>query len=152
MHCPALPRPVLPCPALHCTALRCAARGGAGRGGYCPTHYALHCTALHCTARGRAGRVLPYCTALHCTARGGGGAGLVLFQLALEEVHPKDLQVDVAHRHVTVAGVVLPTKQSGKCFRVGIFLDFAGSSTRTSHGAYVQMGGRNRIDPHREYN
>ena len=41
-------------------------------------------------------------------------------------------------------------KQSGNVFRVGIFLDFAGSSTRTGgpHGAYVQMSGRNRIDPH----
>ena len=41
-------------------------------------------------------------------------------------------------------------EREGNIFRVGIFLDFAGSSTRTMHphGAYVQMRGRNRIDPH----
>ena len=42
--------------------------------------------------------------------------------------------------------------RSGKNFRVGMFLDFASPSTRTEgpHGAYayVQMSGRNRIDPH----
>ena len=27
-------------------------------------------------------------------------------------------------------------------------LGFASSSTRTPHGAYVRVGGRNRIDPH----
>ena len=42
----------------------------------------------------------------------------------------------------------LLTEQSGNTFRVGISLDFASSSTRTPHGAYVQMSGRNRIDPH----
>ena len=31
---------------------------------------------------------------------------------------------------------------------MGICLDFACSSTRTPHGAYVRMGGRDRIDPH----
>ena len=40
-------------------------------------------------------------------------------------------------------------KKSGKHFRVGIFLGFASSSTRTMHphGAYVQVSGRNRVDP-----
>ena len=44
----------------------------------------------------------------------------------------------------------LLTKRSRKIFRVGIFFDFASSPTRTMHphGAYVQMGGRNRIAPH----
>ena len=43
------------------------------------------------------------------------------------------------------------TKENGKCFRVGIFLDFARSSTRTvgPHGgaSYVQVSGRDRIGP-----
>ena len=43
---------------------------------------------------------------------------------------------------------VLLTKKSGKCFRVGIFLDFASSSTRTPHGVHAQMGGRLRIGHH----
>ena len=46
-------------------------------------------------------------------------------------------------------GAFLPgllAKKSGKTFRVGIFLDFASSSTRTPHGADVQMSGRDRID------
>ena len=45
---------------------------------------------------------------------------------------------------------VLRAKKSGwHIFQVSVFLDFASSSTRTPHGAYVQMGGQNRIDPHR---
>ena len=46
-------------------------------------------------------------------------------------------------------GAAMLTGESGRLFRVGGFLDFASSSTRTMHprGAYVQMGGRNRIDP-----
>ena len=44
----------------------------------------------------------------------------------------------------------LLAKKSGNVFRVGIFLDFASSSTRAPHvcvcGAYVQMSGGNRID------
>ena len=42
----------------------------------------------------------------------------------------------------------LLTKGSDNVFRVGIFLDFASSSTRTPHAAYVRVSGRNRIDPH----
>ena len=38
--------------------------------------------------------------------------------------------------------------KGGSTIRVGIFLDFASLSTRTPHGAYVQAGGRNRLDPH----
>ena len=41
------------------------------------------------------------------------------------------------------------TKKSGKCFRVGIFLDFVWLTTRTPHGAYVRRARRNRIDRHR---
>ena len=46
---------------------------------------------------------------------------------------------------------VLLKKKSGKCFQVGIFLDFGSSSTRTMHphGACVQASGRDRLDPHR---
>ena len=43
--------------------------------------------------------------------------------------------------------IVLITQKSGNIFRVGISLDFASSSTRTPHGACVQMSGRHRIDP-----
>ena len=46
----------------------------------------------------------------------------------------------------------LLTKAGGKPFRVGIFLDFASSSTRTMHphggASYVRMSGRTRIGPH----
>ena len=47
-------------------------------------------------------------------------------------------------------GGLLTSKESGKKFQLGIFLDFASPSTRTEgpHGAYVQTSGRNRIDPH----
>ena len=37
--------------------------------------------------------------------------------------------------------VVLLTKKSSNVFRVGVFLDFSSSSTRTPHGAHVQMSG-----------
>ena len=50
----------------------------------------------------------------------------------------------------------LPTKQSGRIFRVGMFLDFVRRSgtTRTMHPhggvpQYVRGARRNRIDPHR---
>ena len=46
----------------------------------------------------------------------------------------------------------LTTRQSGKTFRVGTFLDFVWRSgtTRTMHprGAYVRGARRNRVDPH----
>ena len=50
-------------------------------------------------------------------------------------------------RLVQLLLLLLLTKTSGKFFRVGIFLDLASSSARTPHGLYVQMSGRNRIDP-----
>ena len=56
--------------------------------------------------------------------------------------------------HTSPSVVYLLTKKGGNGnvsrVDVGIFLDFAGSSTRTEglHGAYVQVSGRSRIDPH----
>ena len=42
----------------------------------------------------------------------------------------------------------LVKKKGGSISRVGIFLDFASSSARTPHEAYVQVSGRSRVDPH----
>ena len=51
-------------------------------------------------------------------------------------------------RRVTMALVRLIMKKSGNVFRVvGMFLGFVSPPARTPHGAYVQMRGRNRIDP-----
>ena len=44
--------------------------------------------------------------------------------------------------------VDLLADKTGKKIQVGIFLDFASSTARTPHEAYVQISGRNRIDPH----
>ena len=47
-------------------------------------------------------------------------------------------------------GNITRERGSGRVVRVGIFLDFVSSATRTPHGgaSYAQKGGRNRIEPH----
>ena len=76
---------------------------------------------------------------------GGGGTSL------LDPTGALDLGVDEAQAFVARHRAPPParkTEQSGKEFRVGIFLDFASSSARAHHGACVRGAERSRIDPH----
>ena len=64
--------------------------------------------------------------------------------------HPDHLLDEVDAGNVLGNRVLhLLTSKSGSMSRVGIFLDFVSPPARTPRGAHAQMGGRDRIDPHR---
>ena len=76
----------------------------------------------------------------------------------LTKIRKAGEELDVYHRvgfalEIAQVGSATPTpratKKSGNISRVGLYLDFVSSPARAegSHGVYVQMGGRNRIDP-----